>query len=46
MYFYVKFIDGNLEEILTVSDESIWQKGADFIVTGNYTTFVRSIVDK
>jgi len=46
MYFYVKFIERNLEELLTVSDESIWQKGADFIVTGDYTTLVRSVVNK
>jgi putative sterol carrier protein len=41
MYFYVKFIGGNLEELITGSDESIKQKDADFIVTGGYTTFVQ-----
>jgi putative sterol carrier protein len=41
MYFYVKFIDGNLEELITGSDESIKGKNAEFTVTGDYTTFVQ-----
>ena len=41
MYFYVKFIEGNLEELLAGSDESIKGKNAEFIVTGDYTTFVQ-----
>jgi putative sterol carrier protein len=41
MYFYIKFIEGNLEELITGSDESIKQKEAEFIVTGDYTTFVQ-----
>jgi putative sterol carrier protein len=41
MYYYIKFVDGNLEELITGSDESIKQKAADFIVTGEYTTFVQ-----
>lgn len=41
MYYYIKFIDGNLEEIITGSDESIKQKNPEFIVTGDYTTFVQ-----
>ncbi|MCX6671463.1 MAG: hypothetical protein NTX92_06045 [Euryarchaeota archaeon] len=41
MYFYIKFIGGNLEELITSSDESIKQKGAEIIATGDYTTFVQ-----
>lgn len=41
MYFYVKFVDGNLEELITGCDESIRQKNAEFTVTGDYTTFVQ-----
>lgn len=41
MYFYIKFIGGNLEELLTGSDETIKQKDAEFTVTGDYTTFVQ-----
>lgn len=41
MYFYIKFIEGNLEELVTGSDESIKQKNADFTITGDYTTFVQ-----
>jgi putative sterol carrier protein len=40
-YYYINFIEGNLEEITTGSDESIKQKNAEFIVTGDYTTFVQ-----
>lgn len=41
MYFYIKFIEGNLEELITGSDESIKQKNAEIIATGDYTTFVQ-----
>ena len=41
MYYYIKFIDGNLEELITGSDEAIRQKNPEFIVTGDYTTFVQ-----
>ena len=41
IYYYIKFIEGNLEELLTGSDESIRQKNPEFIVTGDYTTFVQ-----
>jgi putative sterol carrier protein len=41
IYYYIKFVGGNLEELITGSDESIKQKEADFIVTGDYTTFVQ-----
>ena len=41
IYYYIKFVGGNLEELITGSDESIRQKQADFIVTGDYTTFVQ-----
>jgi putative sterol carrier protein len=41
MYFYIKFIEGNLEELITSSDESIKQKNAEITATGDYTTFVQ-----
>ena len=41
MYFYVKFVDGTVEELLTGCDESLRQKNAEFTVTGDYTTFVQ-----
>lgn len=41
MYFYIKFMGGNLEELLTGSDETIKQKEAEFTITGDYTTFVQ-----
>ena len=41
MYFYIKFIEGNLEELITGSDESIKQKDAEITATGDYTTFVQ-----
>ena len=41
VYFYIKFTDGKLEELLTGSDESIKEKNAEFTVTGDYTTFVQ-----
>ena len=41
IYYYVKFTGGNLEELTTGSDEAIKQKPADFIVTGDYTTFIQ-----
>ena len=41
MYYYIKFIDGNLEELITSSDEAIRQKNPEFTVTGDYTTFVQ-----
>jgi putative sterol carrier protein len=41
IYFYIKFVDGNLEELLASPDESIKTKQADFTITGDYTTFVQ-----
>jgi putative sterol carrier protein len=41
MYFYIKFIEGNLEELVTGSEELMKQKEAEFTVTGEYTTFVQ-----
>jgi putative sterol carrier protein len=41
VYFYIKFTDGKLEELLTGSDESIKEKNAEFTITGDYTTFVQ-----
>ena len=41
VYFYIKFIDGKLEELLASPDESIKQKNAEFTITGDYTTFVQ-----
>jgi putative sterol carrier protein len=41
MYFYIKFIEGNLEELITGSDESIKQKDPEIVATGDYTTFVQ-----
>jgi putative sterol carrier protein len=41
VYFYIRFADGKLEELLASPDESIKQKPAEFTVTGDYTTFVQ-----
>jgi putative sterol carrier protein len=41
MYFYIKFIEGNLEELVTGSEELMKQKEAEFTVIGDYTTFVQ-----
>jgi putative sterol carrier protein len=41
VYFYIKFTDGKLEELLASPDESIKQKNAEFTITGDYTTFIQ-----
>jgi putative sterol carrier protein len=41
VYFYIRFVDGKLEELLASPDESIKQKNAEFTITGDYTTFVQ-----
>ena len=41
IYFYIRFVDGKLEELLATPDESVKQKPAEFTVTGDYTTFVQ-----
>jgi putative sterol carrier protein len=41
MYYYIKFTDGNLEELLAGCDESLRQKNPEFTITGDYTTFVQ-----
>jgi len=41
IYYYIKFAAGNLEELVTGSDEALKQKQADFIVAGDYTTFIQ-----
>jgi len=41
VYFYIKFVDGKLEELLASPDESIKQKNAEFTITGDYTTFIQ-----
>jgi putative sterol carrier protein len=41
VYFYIRFANGNLEELLTGSDESIKVKTAEFTITGDYTTFMQ-----
>jgi putative sterol carrier protein len=41
IYYYIKFTAGNLDELITSTDESIKQKQADFIVSGDYTTFIQ-----
>ncbi len=41
IFFYIKFVDGKLEELLSSPDESVKQKPAEFTVTGDYTTFVQ-----
>jgi len=41
VYFYIRFVDGKLEELLTGSDESIKGKNAEFTFTGDYTTFMQ-----
>jgi putative sterol carrier protein len=41
VYFYIKFVDGHVQELLASSDQSIMQNEADFTITGDYTTFVQ-----
>jgi len=41
VYFYIRFVDGKLEELLASPDESIKQKNAEFTITGDYTTFIQ-----
>jgi putative sterol carrier protein len=41
MYFYIRFVNGNLEELLTGSDDSIKAKTAEFTITGDYTAFMQ-----
>jgi len=41
IYYYIKFTEGNLDDLITGTDESLKQKQADFIVTGDYTTFIQ-----
>jgi putative sterol carrier protein len=41
VYYYLRFVDGKLEELLADADESIKQKEAEFTVVGDYTTFVQ-----
>jgi len=41
VYFYIRFVDGKLEELLASPDESIKQKNTEFTITGDYTTFVQ-----
>ena len=41
IYFYIRFVDGTLEELLASPDLSIKEKPAEFITTGDYTTFVQ-----
>ena len=41
VYFYIRFINGHLEELITGADEAIHQKEAEFTVTGDYTTFTQ-----
>jgi len=41
VYYYLKFVEGNLEELLAGTDPSIQQKQAEFMVNGDYTTFVQ-----
>ncbi len=42
VYFYIRFVDGKLEELLASPDESIKQKNAEFTITGDYTTFIQT----
>ena len=41
VYYYIKFVDGRVEELLASPDESTKQKPADFTVTGDYVTFTQ-----
>jgi len=41
VYFYIKFVNGHLDELLTGTDESIKQKEVEFTVAGDYTTFAQ-----
>ena len=39
VYFYIRFVNGHLEELIASLEESVKQKEAEFTVTGDYTTF-------
>lgn len=41
VYFYIKFVNGHLEELLASADEAIKQKETEFTITGDYTTFTQ-----
>jgi len=41
VYYYIKFVDGRVDELLASPDESIKQKPAEFTVTGDYVTFTQ-----
>lgn len=41
IYFYISVKNGNLDEMRIGSDDSLTNKDAEFIVTGNYDTFVQ-----
>ena len=41
VYFYISVKNGSLDDMQIGSDESLIKKDAEFIVTGNYDTFVQ-----
>ncbi len=41
VYFYISVKNGNIEEMLIDQTGSLLEKDAEFVVTGNYDTFVQ-----
>jgi putative sterol carrier protein len=41
MYFYVRFVDGVVEELIVSSDPATKAKPAEFTTVGDYATFVQ-----
>ena len=41
IYFYISVKNGNLTEMLVEKNDTLLEKNAEFIVTGNYDTFVQ-----
>ena len=41
VYFYISVKNGNLEEMLINQTDSLLEKDAEFVVIGNYDTFVQ-----
>jgi putative sterol carrier protein len=41
IYFYVRFVDGTVEDLVVGSDPAIKEKTAEFTTVGDYGTFVQ-----
>lgn len=41
LFFYISVKDGNIEEMIVEQSGSLLEKNAEFVVTGNYETFVQ-----